>query len=101
MSETELSNLHPERALGKLIFLLNPCTKGAPTATIGHGLPDVPIDLDEVSVEIDDYEGHWSFKEHEHRVKRAVRIQYRYKGDQGIFFTEHLLIGFLGSGGGE
>jgi hypothetical protein len=105
MNRTDLTKMSAEEALGKLIFILNPYTKGVPgTATIGPGSPGDDIDLSQISIEIDDYEGHWSFKGNDHRVKRAVRIQYRYNGeagDLGVLTTEHLLIGFLGSGGGE
>jgi hypothetical protein len=44
----------------------------------------------------------WTFKGRPQKVKRALRIRYRYaltKNPQGPYATEHLLIGFAGSNG--
>jgi hypothetical protein len=107
MSTLVLTPQEAETVLGKLIFMLNPYTKGqADTATIGNGSPGDKVDLGDVRIQVDDYEGHWSFKGNDQRIKKALRIEYRYKmddaaGNAGVLATEYLLIGYAGSGGGE
>jgi hypothetical protein len=97
----------PDQALGRLIFMLNPYTNGSSNSiAIGPGGPGDNVDLGQVSIEVDNYSGQWSFKGQEQRVAKAIRIQYRYRaddeaGNNGVLTTEHLLIGFVGSGGGE
>jgi hypothetical protein len=41
----------------------------------------------------------WQFKDLPRLVKRAVRVQYRHRY-QGLWVTDHLLIGYEGSNGG-
>lgn len=107
MSENSLTRMPAAQALGQLIFMLNPYTNGRSNAVaIGSGGPGDDVDLSQVSIEVDNYSGQWSFKGQEQRVTKAIRIQYRYRadgeaGDYGVLTTEHLLIGFVGSGGGE
>jgi hypothetical protein len=98
--------------LGTLIRMLNPYTNGGPgTMQIAPGVAEMPppgIDpavLDQLHLEVDDYTGHWSFKGHDQRIRRALRIRYRYPADgaagmAGVFQTEYLLIGFAGADGG-
>jgi len=105
--KSALTKMAVQEALGKMILLLNPYTKGEEgIIAFGHGSPGDDIDINEVRVEVDDYEGHWAFRGIDQKIKRAVRIEYRYLADgqagaNGVMTTEHLLVGFAGSGGGE
>ena len=85
-----------QKALGKLIFMANP-----------YSNPDdviMPSDPSEIEMEEDNYAAQWAFKGQTQNIKRALRVQYRYKkknkaGDTYVV-TEHLLVGFAGSNGG-
>jgi hypothetical protein len=91
--------------LGDLIHQMNPysqimefCCYPAPP---GSGTGDFP----KFQVEVDDYEGEWTFKNQVQRVVRAVRVTYRYPmlgkdgKPNGLWATEHLLLGYAGGNG--
>lgn len=47
--------------------------------------------------------GDWAFKGQPRRIDTALRIAYRWKkvvGDQTVWITDYLLIGYEGSNGG-
>jgi hypothetical protein len=106
-----------EQDLGTLIRMLNPYGGGGPatmhfapvappTAATLLGAVAPPVgDLGQFQMEVDNYEGEWSFKGQTHRVTRAVRIPYRYplrdaSGNfTGLYATENLLIGYAGGNG--
>jgi hypothetical protein len=41
----------------------------------------------------------WEFKGQPQTVKKAVRIQFRHPDAQGVWITDHLLVGYAGSNG--
>ena len=93
-----------EQALGTLIRMANPYTSGA-AGTINFAGAPLAIDPNQIPVEEDNYTTQWVFKGQTETVEKALRIQYQYdatddKGNLlGYKVTEHLLIGFAGSGG--
>ena len=109
------------QALGNLIRLLNPYSTdmhqpagGPPTVSTGaRQVTDAqPIpDLEQFHVEVDDYSanyssGTWTFRGQPATIKKAIRITYRYplngpdNTPNGVYATEHLLIGYAGSNSG-
>jgi hypothetical protein len=92
--------------LGTLIRMLNPYTNGGEgSMRFASAGGAATTDLTQVRLEVDDYEGHWTFKGQDQRIKKAVRIEYRYPaegaaGEAGVLATEYLLIGYVGAGGG-
>jgi hypothetical protein len=74
--------------LGEFIFEENPYGSG------GNLLPG----FQSVS-QFDDEVRHWDFGGHQRQVQKAIRVPYRYRDKNGHVRTEHLLIGFEGSGG--
>ena len=94
--------------LGKLISMMNPYTNGEegtmdPHMFIGARHEFSDHDLRDVWIEIDsNYPTAWTFKGQEQKVNTALRIGYRWKkkrGDETVWVTDYLLIGFEGSGG--
>jgi len=63
------------------------------------------LDLGQFQLEVDNYEGAWTFKGATFRVTRAVRIVYRYPlrnargAPNGLYATENLLVGYAGGNG--
>jgi hypothetical protein len=41
----------------------------------------------------------WEFKGQPQTVKKAVRIQFRHPDAEGVWITDHLLVGYAGSNG--
>jgi len=94
------------KALGKLIAAMNPYSNPA-----CQKVQDVKNRMKAVggrrrpSVEIDNYQGEWSFMGQPCKIKRALLIPYRYrvrnnKGKKsGVWATGHLLIGYVGADG--
>jgi hypothetical protein len=97
-----------EEALGTLIRSANPYTTGASgTMAFAAAHPaDHSIDPTNIPVEEDNYSAQWVFKGQTQSIEKAIRIQYTYTKtdkdgrDLGYSVTEHLLVGFAGSGGG-
>ena len=94
------------KELGELIHRLNPYADSMefncfPTP---GSTPDV-TKLPNFQVEVDNYEGEWAFKGSQQKVKRAIRITYRYKPKSKdgktseVWLTEHLLVGYAGGNG--
>lgn len=109
------------QALGTLIRVLNPYstemhqpTGGPPTIPqdAGQAQDAQPIpNLEQFHVEVDDYSanyssGTWTFRGQPATIKKAIRITYRYplngsdNKPNGVYATEHLLIGYAGSNSG-
>jgi hypothetical protein len=99
-----------EEALGALIRMANPYTTGgagtmhfAAAKAAGAGDP-LTIDPHQIPVEEDKYTAQWVFKGQTQNIEKALRIQYTYpmksKSGDTYHVTEHILIGFAGSGGG-
>jgi hypothetical protein len=103
------------QALGNLIRLLNPYSTDMHQPT--GGPPIIPQDagqgpdLEQFHVEVDDYSanyssGTWTFRGQPATIKKAIRITYRYplngsdNKPNGVYATEHLLIGYAGSNSG-
>ena len=79
--------------LGEFIFQENPYGAG------GHWL--LPGFQSVTKVEdLESVERRWHFKGEDHRVRRAIRVPYRYRDEHGKLKTEHLLIGYEGGSGG-
>ena len=109
----EKTEMALEQELGQLINILNPYSN--PTGAAGYPNPMEfrtnmpPAGPGQVTaqfeVEIDNYEGEWSFKGVTNKVSRALRITYRYprvdanNNPNGVWATEHLLIGYAGGNG--
>jgi len=92
--------------LGTLIRMLNPYTDGGEGSMSFASASGDTTDLTKIRLEVEEYEGHWIFKGQDQRVKKAIRIEYRYPvdgpaGEAGVLATEYLLIGYLGAGGGS
>jgi hypothetical protein len=108
------------QALGDLIRVLNPYStdmhlpSGPPTVPQGGGqgrdAQPIPA-LEQFHVEVDDYSanyssGTWTFRGQPATIKKAIRITYRYPllgsddKPNGVYATEHLLIGYAGSNSG-
>lgn len=90
--------------LGKLIHTLNPYSQDMDLNCMPTpGAPDVTVQ--NFQVEIDDYQGEWTFKNQMQKVERALRITYRYPlkdkdgNPNGLWATEHLLVGYAGGNG--
>jgi Dyp-type peroxidase family len=75
--------------LGDLIFDENPYGQGS--GQLRPGFQSV--------CEIDDEAHQWDFNGERRRVRKALRIPYRYRDGDGYVRTEHLLIGYEGGGG--
>jgi hypothetical protein len=97
-----------EEALGTLIRMANPYTKGGPTTmsfvAAGTTGGTATIDPTQIPVEEDNYAAQWTFKGQTQNIKRALRIHYTYQktDDAGTVLynvTENLLVGFAGSNG--
>lgn len=113
--------------LGALIITMNPYAGGsmvphtflsaatqpsAPPTTSTGGSPTPPTptptapppDATCIWMEMDRYgTGDWAFKGQPRRIDTALRIAYRWKkvvGDQTVWITDYLLIGYEGSNGG-
>ena len=94
------------RALGKLINAMNPYSNPA-----CEKVDDVKNRMKAVGnrrrrgVEIDNYQGEWSFMGQPCKIKRALLIPYRYqvRNNEGkksrVWATGHLLIGYIGANG--
>lgn len=95
-----------ETAIGRLIRMANPYTSGAPGTMHFAAATGGAIDPKQIPVEEDKYKGQWVFKGQTEIIRKAIRVEYQYEAtdDQGnplgYKVTEHLLIGFAGSGGG-
>ena len=103
------------QALGNLINDLNPyfdaAVGGAPWEMdifmgVGNPNPANPPagNANQVWVEVDDrYPGEWSFGGAPQKIRRALRIRYRYRvrspSGQDYYEEDYLLIGYEGSGG--
>jgi hypothetical protein len=98
-----------EEALGTLIRIANPYTSGAERTMhfaaakpAEAGNPPM-IDPHQIPVEQDNYTAQWTFKGQTQIIAKALRIEYTYpmknKAGDTYHVTEHLLIGFAGSGG--
>jgi len=113
--------------LGRLIIQLNPYTDvqqnplpirnrmhfhlaAAPAAdplapAEDHAAEEAAPDLRRFHLEVDNYEGAWTFKGATFTVTRAVRIVYRYPlrdatgVPNGLYATENLLVGYAGGNG--
>jgi hypothetical protein len=109
--ETDTMTMTIEEALGTLIRMANPYTSGAAdtmhfaAAKAAKGVGTSTIDPGQIPVEEDRYPNSWAFKGQTQTVQKSIRVQYQYdamddKGKKlGYKVTEHLLIGFAGSGG--
>jgi hypothetical protein len=98
-----------EEALGTLIRMANPYTTGAAGTMQFSGAtagPPPTINPDQIPVEEDRYTAQWVFRGQAETVEKALRVEYQYDATDeqgnllGYKVTEHLLIGFAGSGGG-
>lgn len=96
--------------LSRLIQIMNPYTNPKEGKTtkmeFGHLAPlsgaDAAATGSDMNVEIDNYNGEWSFRGNIQQIKRSLRITYRYPilnaagAETGLYATEHLLIGYAG-----
>ena len=99
-----------DEQLGRLIRLLNPYSTdmkhGADTSTpAGQPASSEAESQGQFPVQVDNYEGEWTFKGGEYTVTKSLRITYRYPlydKDKNLicYATEHLLIGYAGGNGG-
>jgi hypothetical protein len=99
-----------EKALGTLIRMANPYTSGAAgtmhfaAAKVAKAGDPPVIDPHEIPVEEDKYSTQWTFKGQTQNIEKALRVEYTYpmknKAGEIYHVTEHVLIGFAGSGGG-
>jgi hypothetical protein len=103
--------------LGTLIRMCNPYGGGGPgTMHIGPSAPPTvaelqaaaapePEDLGRYEIEVDNYDGEWTFMGMSHRVTRALRIKYRFPlrdtdgNPTGVYATQYLLVGYAGGNG--
>jgi hypothetical protein len=101
----------PEEDLGKLICMMNPYTGGAEKSMDPHmfinasaAAPMNDDDMKDVWMEIDsNYPAEWTFKGQAQKINTAIRIGYRWKksvGNDTVWVTDYLLVGFEGAGGG-
>jgi hypothetical protein len=112
-----------EQALGALIDAMNPYSNpacepvndvaGRMEAVVRRPLPEGVAANDatpahrvaQLDVEIDNYQGEWSFMGQTYKIKRALLIPYRYEvrnkdGEgSGVWATGNLLIGYTGANG--
>jgi hypothetical protein len=99
-----------EEQLGRLICLLNPYSTdmrpNADTPTpAGQQASSAVENQGQFPVQVDNYDGEWTFKGGTYKVTKSLRITYRYplrdKENKLICYaTEHLLIGYAGGNGG-
>ncbi len=86
-------------ALATEIENRNPYSFLIPTAPAANRGMELPAGWDS-EIEQDSYEiGYWKFKERSLRVRKAIRIPYIYRDENGNRVKEYLLIGFEGSSG--
>ena len=76
--------------LGEFIFHENPY--GTSGQTLLSGFQSVS--------EFDDEIRHWDFAGKDLRIRKAIRVPYRYRDKDGQVRTEHLVIGYEGGSGG-
>ena len=86
--------------MGKLILKGNPY-KAKPRNGGGDDQPkeeryEVMLD----GIEVDAYEGSWTFKNAPNRIQKAVRIPYCYTDEDDLEVKDYLLIGYEGRGPG-
>jgi hypothetical protein len=113
-----------ERALGALINAMNPysnpaCEHIERVAGRMHPLGGRPLPegrtpenatiaelLSQIDVEIDNYQGEWSFMGQIYKIKRALLIPYRYEvrnnhgQGSGVMAINNILVGYTGGNGG-
>jgi hypothetical protein len=108
-----------DEQLGRLIRLLNPYSTdmkqsaGTPTPTGSTLTParqqatTEGDDQGQFPLQVDNYDGEWTFKGNPYKVTKALRITYRYPLYDNAtppkivcYATEHLLIGYAGGNGG-
>jgi hypothetical protein len=96
-----------DEALIKLIHSMNPYTTGSKMEFVHLPAPKASAaaateEAHNLQVEIDNYKGEWGFRGGTAQIKRSLRVTYRYemKDDNGkpngLWATEHLLIGYAG-----
>lgn len=115
-------NQEMERALGRLIELMNPYSNPGCEPHSEYRMeyvgrrslpatsPETPTtDAERVAqfeIEVDNYEAEWTIRGQTYKVTRALRIPYRYEvrnkegSKNGVWATEWLLIGYGGANGG-
>lgn len=99
-----------ESDIGRLIVAMNPYTGGSEGSMDPHTFIQASSsasqssDLKDIWMEVDsNYPATWSFKGQEQRINTALRIAYRYMktvGDECVWVTDYLLVGYEGSGAG-
>ena len=111
--------------LGKMIRLLNPYTQemefghhnhasqqaaqGESPEEAGEIGSSIASSMANIQVEIDNYQGEWTFRGGIEQIRRGLRVTYHYKimkkddngvlNWTGVYATEHLLIGYAGGNG--